>query len=111
MFLRGLIAVARTDGAINLEEMASLRAIAADLGLVMPDEEDLLVAGEVAPHALAAAIGSAGGPFRASGSQPDEIGRAFVEAAQRLSRADGELTPGEVAILSRFAAALGEGNR
>ena len=42
MFLRGLIAVARTDGAINLEEMASLRAIAADLGLVMPDEEDLL---------------------------------------------------------------------
>ena len=109
LLLGGLLAVARSDGIVKPEEMESLRATAVELGLTMPDEEDLLLADEVTPHTLAAALARGGSAYRAEGSSPDRIGEAFLDAAIRMALADCVLVAEEVAALREFAAALGVG--
>lgn len=107
-FLGGLLTVARADGIVKLEEMSSLRSTAAELGLTMPVEEDLLLAADVIADDLAAAIrGNLGDAYRAEGSPPQEIATAFLDAALRLALSDHELVIEEVMVLREFAAALG----
>jgi DnaJ-domain-containing protein 1 len=105
-FLGGLLTVARADGIVKPEEIRSLRAVAVELGLAMPAEDDFLLAEDVTPAGLIAAIG-ASAPFRGEASSPDDIGLAFLDAGLRLALADGELVAEEVEILREFAAAFG----
>jgi tellurite resistance protein len=107
LFIGGLLAVARADGVVKPEEMDSLRSASADLGLLLPDEEDLLFAEDVTADRLAEAVKGSAEVYRGGGSTPDEIGRAFLEAALRLAIADGELVIEEVVMLRALAAALG----
>jgi hypothetical protein len=106
LLIGGLLAVARADGIVKREEMESLRASAAELGLTMPAEEDLLLAEEVTPELLAAAIASGAHAYRGGGSPPDEISQSFLEAALRLCLADEELVLEEVLELRALADAL-----
>jgi tellurite resistance protein len=111
LFLGGLLAVARADGIVKPEEMEVLRSTAGDRGFRLPSDEDLLFAEDVTPEALARAVRSSAGVYRAGASTPDEIALGFLEAALRLSLADHELVMEEAAALREFAAALGASTR
>lgn len=106
LLLGGLLSVARADGVVCPEEMDALRSAASDLGLTMPDEEELLLAEDVTPAALSAAIRAGAAAYRGGGSTPDEIGQSFLEAALRVALADHQLVREEVAALCELAAAL-----
>jgi uncharacterized tellurite resistance protein B-like protein len=92
VFLGGLLAVARADGVVLPEEMRELRAIAAEHGLTMPLEEELLFQPEVeARHIVDAKV----------------PGPEFLAAALRMALADRELVEEEVAVLRALAKAIG----
>jgi hypothetical protein len=90
--LCGLLAVARADGVVLPEEMRELRALAAEHGLLMPIEEELLFRPEVGAAEIVAA---------------KVPGPEFLAAAVRMALADRELVEEEVAALRTLARAIG----
>jgi len=107
LFLGGLLAVARADGIVKPEEMEALRTTALEKGFALPSDEDLLLAEDVTPEALATAVrASAGAVYRTGASTPEEIALGFLEAALRLALADHELVIEEAVALRELAAAL-----
>ncbi len=106
-FVGALYAVCRADGEVCEAEVDALRAIAAELGIAALDDQTLFFS-DVTPGALAdAARGGDGGPFRAAAvSPPSAIRAAFVAAAERVARADGDYNEVEVRAVDHFARAL-----
>jgi tellurite resistance protein len=106
VFLEGLVAIARADGVVTVDELNALREVARDLEIAIGAEE-LLLADDVTPAALAAALAvPSDGAYRGAGT-PEIAARTFVEAALRIALADGEIQQEETALLQAFAAALG----
>lgn len=101
-----LVAVARSDGDIVPCEIEAIERAAFDgLGILVPPLEQLLMS-DVSPERLAEAIArSAHGPYRAQDGLG--IGAAFVTAALRVARADGDVSEAEALSIYAFAARLG----
>lgn len=107
-FLGALLSVCRVDGEVNSEELSALETAAGELTGGRYDQETLLFS-QVTPTSFAEAFRSGlDGPFRAAGtSSPAAIAQAFVRAALRIGRADGQLNESELRTICAFALALG----
>lgn len=110
-FLGALLSVCRIDGEVNGYEFEALRKVGEEVAQGVHFDHESLLFSQVTPRALAEALGQGEGqgPFRESGtSSADAIALAFVHAALRVARADGELNEGEVRVICAFARALGK---
>jgi tellurite resistance protein len=105
--VKALYAVCRADGDVNELEVRALRAAARELGAGEVDEQALFFS-EVTPHALVEALrGSSGGPFRGAGTNaPVALRRAFLAAAERIARIDGDYNDAEQRLIDQFRSAL-----
>lgn len=105
-FLGALYAVCRADGEVCEAEVDALRAIATEMAIAV--DEQTLFFSEVTPASFARAVrGDGGGPFRATESSPPAaIRAAFVEAAERVARADGMFNDNEQKLIDAFVRAL-----
>jgi hypothetical protein len=118
IFLGALLSVCRIDGEVNGYEFEALRKIGEEFAPGAPaspggaaDGLESLLFSQVTPRALAESLGQGAdrGPFRRSGTgAQDAISQAFVHAALRVARADGELNESEVRAICAFAKALGQ---
>ena len=104
---RALVAIARADDQIGLEEGLRLqqrieRRIGSPVAL-----DDLLLAEPLEPHRLAESLRSAGGPFRNAGLHPGEVAVMIVTDGIAVVLAKGYVSEAEANLIVRFAAALG----
>jgi hypothetical protein len=104
---RALVAIARADDQIGLEEGLRLqqrieRRIGSPVAL-----DDLLLAEPLEPHRLAESLRSAGGPFRNAGLHPGELAVMIVTDGIAVVLAKGYVSEAEANMIVRFAAALG----
>jgi tellurite resistance protein len=104
-FLGALLAICRSDGEVNFEELNALESAAAGNAY---DQETLLFS-QVTPLSFAEALNADHeGPFRAGGLPLQTvIAQHFVRAALAIGRADGELNEAELKAICAFAQALG----
>jgi len=108
LYAQALVAIARADGEIGLEEGARLQQkIEARSG--RPAElDDLLLAETLDPAQLAEALRASSGPFRGgAGLHPGELAAMIVVDAIAVVLAKGHVSEEEAQQIVRFATALG----
>jgi len=105
---QALVAIARADGEIGLEEGARLQQkIEARTGREA-NLDDLLLAETVDPQQLADAVRATSGPFRTgSGLHPGELAQMIVVDAIEVVLAKGHVSEEEAQQIVRYATALG----
>ena len=105
VYARALVAVARGDYEISLEEATVLQArLAARCGEALAFD-DVLLAPRLEPEELLASHGD--GPFRSNATDPRALAVMLVEDGLAILDAKGGGTSGELATLRHFASALG----
>ena len=107
LFARALVAIARADDQIGLEEGLRLqqrieRRIGGAISMA-----DLLLAEPLEPHRLAESLRGWPGPFRTAGIQPPELAVMIVTDGIAVALAKGYLSEAEAREIVRFASALG----
>jgi hypothetical protein len=107
LFARALVAIARADDQIGLEEGLRL-AQRIELRTGGPVRlDDLLLAEPLEPHRLAEALRQAAGPFRGAGVHPGELAVMIVTDGIAVVLAKGYVSEAEAGVIVRLAAALG----
>jgi hypothetical protein len=107
LFARALVAIARADDQIGLEEGLRLQQrIELRTGgpISLPD---LLLAEPLEPHRLAESLRGAAGPFRTAGIHPGELALMIITDGIAVVLAKGYVSEAEAREIVRFAAALG----
>jgi hypothetical protein len=105
VYARALVAVARGDHEISVEEAAVLQArLAARCGEAVA-LDDVLLARRLDPGELM--VGHGDGPFRSTAVDPRALALMLVEDGLAIIDAKGGGTSGEIATLRHFASALG----
>lgn len=105
VYARALVAIARADHEIGVEEGLRLAQIINVRCREPVDLEDLLLAPALDADDLAAMVG--GGPFRGSSIHPIQLAHALVADGVTVVLAKGHVTDREARSVWRFAAALG----
>jgi hypothetical protein len=107
LYARALVAIARADDQIELEEGLRLQErIDARTGRPMP-LEDLLLAEPLEPMHLAELLRQSADPFRGGSIHPGELARMIVVDAVAVVLAKGCVSEQEAQQIIRFATALG----
>lgn len=107
LYARALVAVARADHTIELEE-GEVLAQRIEARCVIPLRiEDLLLEPPLSPEQFAELIENRDGPFRSAQVRPRELAGALVEDGVAIMLAKGHATEVEADRLWRFAEALG----
>jgi hypothetical protein len=107
LFARALVAIARADDQIGLEEGLRLQQrIERRTGgpVSLPD---LLLAEPLEPHRLAESLRGSAGPFRTAGIHPGELALMIVTDGIAVVLAKGYVSEAEASEIVRFASALG----
>lgn len=107
LFARALVAIARADDQIGLEEGLRLQQrIERRTGgpISLPD---LLLAEPLEPHRLAESLRGSAGPFRNAGVHPGELALMIITDGIAVVLAKGYVSEAEAREIVRFAAALG----
>ena len=107
LYARALVAIARADEQLGLEEGLRLQrklALRSELALPL---EDLLLAEPLDPEVLARALRDEAGPFRGGGLHPGQLAQMIVVDAVEVVLAKGYISESEAAEVFRFATALG----
>jgi hypothetical protein len=107
LFARALVAIARADDQIGLEEGLRLqqrieRRIGGPVSL-----DDLLLAEPLEPHRLAESLRGSAGPFRNAGVHPGELALMIITDGIAVVLAKGYVSEAEAREIVRFASALG----
>jgi tellurite resistance protein len=107
LYARALVAIARADDQIGLEEGQRLqqRIALRVRGPISLDE--LLLAEPLEPHRLAESLRATAAPFRNAGLHPGELAIMIVTDAIAVVLAKGYLSEAEASVIMRFASALG----
>lgn len=106
LYARSLIAIARVDHEINLEEGLRLEQRINARCREPLHLEDLLLLPALDPGELAEAV-VGGGPFRGSSVHPVQLAQALVADGVSIVLAKGHATGAEAHRLWQFASALG----
>jgi tellurite resistance protein len=108
LYARAVLAIARADGRIELEEGRRLEErIVARTGRPI-SLDALLLAEPLSPHELVDQLRALlGGPFRGGDVHPGELARLIVIDGVSVVLAKGHVSDAEAAELARFAFALG----
>jgi hypothetical protein len=107
LFARALVAIARADDQIGLEEGLRLQQrIERRTGgpISLPD---LLLAEPLEPHRLAESLRGSAGPFRNAGVHPGELALMIITDGIAVVLAKGYVSEAEAREIVRFASALG----
>ncbi|HSD91390.1 MAG TPA: TerB family tellurite resistance protein [Kofleriaceae bacterium] len=104
LYARALVAIARADAEIGLEEGSRLQQRIADRCETPLRIDDLLLEATLLPDHLAEYVG--GGPFRGA-AHPAQLAEWLVSDGLSVILAKGHVTQGEANVLWRFADALG----
>ena len=107
MYALALVASARADGEISLEEGLRLQHLVDRAGSAT-SIDDLLMADRVRPEAFAALV--QGDPFRGRSVHPLELAPQLVSDALEILLAKGHVAAAELAALRAFVGALGIGD-
>jgi uncharacterized tellurite resistance protein B-like protein len=107
LFARALVAIARADDEIGLEEGARLEQRIADRVAGPISLDELLLAEPLEPHRLAEAMRGSAGPFRTAWLHPGEFAEMIVADGITVVLAKGYVSEAEARVLVRFASALG----
>jgi hypothetical protein len=107
LFARALVAIARADDQIGLEEGRRLQQrielrTGGPISLV-----DLLLAEPLEPHRLAESMRGSAGPFRNAGVHPGELALMIITDGIAVVLAKGYVSEAEAREIVRFASALG----
>ena len=107
LFARALVAIARADDQIGLEEGLRLqqrieRRTGGPISL-----DDLLLAEPLDPHRLAESLRGSAGPFRNAGIHPGELALMIISDGIAVVLAKGYVSEAEAREILRFASALG----
>jgi tellurite resistance protein len=107
LYAQALVAIARADDELGLEEGMRLQQ-KMDARLVVPIAiDDLLLAEPLDPAALGEIVGAGGGPFRGGSLHPGELARLIVVDSVEVVLAKGHITEEEATVMIQFATALG----
>jgi hypothetical protein len=107
LYARALVAIARADDQIGLEEGLRLQQ-RIELRVRSPlSIDELLLAEPLEPHRLAESLRATAAPFRNAGLHPGELAIMNVTDAIAVVLAKGYLSEAEAGVIVRFAAALG----
>lgn len=107
LFARALVAIARADDQIDLEEGLRLQQrIELRTGSPMV-LDDLLLAEPLEPHWLGEALRGSAGPFRGAAVHPGELAAMIVSDGIAIVLAKGYVSEAEASVIVRFASALG----
>jgi uncharacterized membrane protein YebE (DUF533 family) len=108
LYAQALVAIARADGEIGLEEGSRLQQ-KIELRSGRPANlDDLLLSEALAPEELAAALRETTGPFRhGGGMHPGELAQVIVTDAIAVVLAKGHVSEEEAQTIVQFATALG----
>jgi hypothetical protein len=107
LFARALVAIARADDQIGLEEGLRLQQrIELRTGGPM-SLDDLLLAEPLEPHRLAESLRGSAGPFRNAGIHPGELALMIITDGIAVVLAKGYVSEAEAREIVRFASALG----
>lgn len=108
LYARALVAIARADDLIGLEEGLRLEQRIAQRVAGTISLDDLLLAEPLEPHRLAETLrGSASGPFRNAGLHAGELAVMIITDGVIVALAKGYVSEAEARELVRFGAALG----
>lgn len=107
LYARALVAIARADHAIELEEGLILAERVRSRCSIPVDLEDLLLDAPLGPEQFAQRAAGHDGPFRGAQIHPRELGAALVADGISIMLAKGHVTEAEADRLWRFAEALG----
>jgi hypothetical protein len=104
---RALVAIARADDQIGLEEGERLQhrielRIGGPIAL-----DDLLLAEPLEPHRLAESLRAASEPFRHAGLHPSDLAVMIITDGIAVVLAKGYVSEAEAREIVRFASALG----
>lgn len=107
-FAGALLAIVRTDNEIQPHEGRAVQEVMAEIveGASVDFADVMLL--RVTPQTFAESVRKAGGSaYRGpSVSAPEEIARAYSEAARRVAGSDDDLTSHEMAVVNRYLEAL-----
>jgi hypothetical protein len=107
LYARAVLAIARADDEIQLEEGLRLVArLEARSGRPV-SLDDLLLAEPLEPSELAAQLRASASPFRSAGLHPSELAAMIVADSIAVVLAKGHVAEEEARELLRFAVALG----
>jgi len=107
LFARALVAIARADDQIDLEEGLRLQQrIELRTGSPMV-LDDLLFVEPLEPQWLGEALRGAAGPFRGAAVHPGELAAMIVSDGIAVVLAKGYVSEAEASVIVRFASALG----
>lgn len=105
---QALVAIARADGEIGLEEGARLQQRIEQRSGRPANLDDLLLSESLDPAALAEQLRAQTGPFRGgAGLHPGELAQMIVTDAISVVLAKGHVSDQEAAEIVTFATALG----
>ncbi len=107
LYARALVAIARADHTIEVEEGERLAQRIDARCAIPPRIEDLLLEPPLSPEQFAELIENRDGPFRSTQVRPRELAAALVEDGVAIMLAKGHATETEADRLWRFAEALG----
>lgn len=107
LYAQALVAVARADDEINVQEGHRLEAQIRARATVPIPLDDLLLVEPLEHEALAEAVRTQAGPFRGSDLDPRELARLFVGDALAVVLSKGYVAEPEAHQIIRFATALG----
>lgn len=108
LYAQALVAIARADGEIALEEGSRLQEKIEQRSGQPANLDDLLLAEPLDPETLANALRDASGPFRGSGGlHPGELAQMIVVDAIAVVLAKGHVSDEEAQQIVRYATALG----
>ena len=104
---RALVAIARADDQIGLEEGLRLQQ-RIELRIGRPIAlDDLLLAEPLEPHRLAESVRGAAQPFRTASIHPGELAVMIITDGIAVVLAKGYVSEAEAREIVRFASALG----
>ncbi len=107
LYAQALVAIARADDQLGLEEGLRLQQ-KLDTRLAVPIAlDDLLLAEPLDPASLHEIVDAVRGPFRGGSLHPGELARVIVVDAIEVVLAKGYISEGEAQEMIRFATALG----
>lgn len=106
LYARALVAIARADDQIGVEEGLRLQQVVEQRigGPIALD--DLLLADSLEPHRLAETVRGTQ-PFRNSGVHPGELAMMIIHDGIAVALAKGYVAEAEAEAIMRFARALG----
>ena len=108
LYAQALVAIARADGEIALEEGSRLQEKIEQRSGQPANLDDLLLTEPLDPETLANALRDASGPFRGGGGlHPGELAQMIVVDAIAVLLAKGHVSEEEAQQIVRYATALG----